>query len=61
MPIFLFSLLVTSYAVRGEFASGQAAPVNPSLLSLFEKQLKPFYHVGLSVREAAALEASLRS
>ena len=50
----------SSYAVRGEFASGQAAPVNPSLLSLFEKQLKPSYHVGLSVRKAAALEASLR-
>ena len=50
----------SSYAVRGEFASGQAALVNPSLLSLFEKQLKPSYHVGLSVLEAAALEASLR-
>ena len=31
----------SSYAVRGEFASGQAAPVNPLLLFLFEKQLKP--------------------
>ena len=51
----------SSYAVRSEFASGQAAPVNPSLLSLFEKQLKPSYHVGLTVCEAAALEASLRS
>ena len=51
----------SSYAIRGEFASGQAAPVNPSLLSLFEKQLKPSYHVGLTVCEAAVLEASLRS
>ena len=51
----------SSYAVRVVFALGQAAPVNPSLFSLFEKQLKPSYHVGLSVREAAALEASLRS
>ena len=51
----------SSYAVRGEFASGQAAPVNPSLLSLFEKRLKPSYHVGLTVCEAATLEASLRS
>ena len=51
----------SSYAVWGEFASGQAAPINTSLLSLFEKQLKPSYHVGLTVREAAALEASLRS
>ena len=51
----------SSYAVRGEFASGQAAPVNPALLSLFEKQLKPSYHDGLTVHEAAALEASVRS
>ena len=51
----------SSYAVRGEFASWQAAPVNPSFLSLFEKQLKPSYHIGLTVREAAVLESSLRS
>ena len=51
----------SSYAVRCDFASGQAVLVNPSLLSLFEKQLKPSYHVGLTVREAAALESSLRS
>ena len=47
--------------LSGEFASGQAAPINSSLLSLFEKQLKPSYHVGLTVCEAAALESSLRS
>ena len=51
----------SSYAVKGDFASGQAVPMNPSLLSLFEKQLKPSYLVGLSVWEAAALESSLRS
>ena len=51
----------SSYAVRGEFTSGQAAPVNSSLLSLFEKQHKPSYNVGLTVREAAALEAFLWS
>ena len=51
----------SSYAVRGEFASGQAVPVNPSFLSLFQKQLKPSYLVGLIVREAAAVEASVRS
>ena len=50
----------SSYAVEDEFASGQAVPVNLSLLSLYEKQLKPSYHVGLSVHEAAALESSLR-
>ena len=39
---------------------GGAAPVNSSLLSLFERRLKPSNHVGLSIREAAAFEASLR-
>ena len=51
----------SSYAVKGDFISGQAVPVNPLLLSLFEKQLKPSYRVSLTVREAAALESSLRS
>ena len=50
----------SSYAVKGDFASGQAVPVNPLLLSLYERQLKLSYHVGLTVREAAALESSLR-
>ena len=31
------------------------------LFSLFERRLKPSRHVGLSIREAAAFEASLRS
>ena len=35
--------------------------MNPSLLSLFERRLKPSDHVGMSIREAAAFEASLRS
>ena len=35
--------------------------MNPLLLSLFEKQLKLSYHVGLTVWEAVALESSLRS
>ena len=35
--------------------------MNPSLLLLFEKQLKPSYHIGLTVREAAAMESPLRS
>ena len=48
-----------SYVVKDVFAPGQAVPVNPSLLSLYEKQLKPSYHVGLTVRKAAALESSL--
>ena len=40
---------------------GVAAPVNSSLLSLFERRLKPSNHVGMSIREAAAFETSLRS
>ena len=51
----------STYAVHGDFAFGGAAPVNSSLLSLFERHLKPTHHVGLNIREAAALEASLRS
>ena len=50
-----------SYAVHGEFAAGHAAPVNPSLLSLFERQLMSSHLVGMSIREAEALEASVRS
>ena len=30
-----------SYAVHGDFAQGRAVPLNPSLLSLFERPLKP--------------------
>ena len=40
---------------------GGVALVNPSLLSLRECHLKPSNHVGLSIREAAAFEASLCS
>ena len=47
----------SSYAVHGDFALGGAAPINPSLLSLFERRLKPSHHVEGSIREAAALEA----
>ena len=35
----------SSYAVRGDFTSGQAVPVNPSLLSLFEMQLKLLFPI----------------
>ena len=40
---------------------GGAAPLNPSLLFLFKRRLKPSNHVGLSIRKAAAFEASLRA
>ena len=51
----------SSYAVRGDFASGHAAPVNLSLLSLFDRQLKPSHLVGMSIWGAAALEGSVRA
>ena len=35
--------------------------MNPSLLSMFERPLRPSLQLGLGVREAAALEASCRS
>ena len=56
-----FPSRVTAYGVRDPVFSGQALPVNSSLLSLFERQLKPSYHLGLSVKEAEAFEASLRA
>ena len=58
--LFLLSRSST-YAVHEDFAFGGVTSVNPSLLSLFEWHLKPTHHVGLTIREAAALEASLWS
>ena len=48
-------------AVHSDFAQGCASPVNPSLLSLFECPLRPSHHLGLNIREAAALESSFRT
>ena len=61
--VVIFSLpsRFSTYSVHGDFALGGAVPVNYSLLSLFERRLKPSNHVGMSIREAAAFEASLRS
>ena len=61
VPISFLPPRDSSYAVWGEFALGQSTPVHPSLLSLFVKQLKSSFHVGLSFREAATWGASLRS
>ena len=47
-------------AVHGELAVGNAVPVNPSLLSMFERSLRPSLQLGLSLREAALLESSSR-
>ena len=46
----------SQYEVRGDFAQGSAAPVNPSFLALFERPLRPNLQLGL-IREVAALEA----
>ena len=51
---------LSQYAVRGDFAQGSAAPVNPSLLALFKRPLWPNLQLGLIIREAAALEISFR-
>ena len=48
----------TQYAVSGDHAVGSAVSVNPSLLSMFKRPLRPSLQLGLTVREAAALEAS---
>ena len=48
----------SQHAVRGEFAQGSTAAVNPSLLALFERPLRPTLQLSLTIREAAALEAS---
>ena len=51
----------SQYAVGGDHALGSAVPVNPSLLSMFERPIRPSLQVGLTVREAASLEASCQS
>ena len=51
----------TQYVVRGEFTQGLAATVNPSLLALFERPLQPNLQLGLTIREAATLEALFRA
>ena len=57
---FFIPACATSYAVHGDFAQGQAVPVNPALLSLFKHNLRPSFMLGLSIREAAALGAFFR-
>ena len=50
-----------SYGIRGLHAPGKAVLVNESLLVHFDKTLRPSLLVGLSVRDAMALEASFRA
>ena len=47
--------------VKGDFALGRAVPVNESLLSHFERPLRPTLQLGVTVRDAIALEASCRA
>ena len=46
------------YSVGGGASLSSAAPVNPSLLAMFEHPLHPSLHLGLTIREAALLESS---
>ena len=51
---------MSQYAVHGDFASSSAVPVNPSLLSMFERSLRPSLQLGISLREAELMESSSR-
>ena len=51
----------SQYAVQGEHALSYAVPVNPSLLSMFERPIRPSLQLGRTVLEAATLEASCQS
>ena len=51
---------MSQYAVDGDFASSSAVPVNPSLLSMFERSLRPSLQLGISLREAVLMESSSR-
>ena len=46
------------YSVGSGSSLGSAAPVNPSLLAMFERPLRPSLHLGLTLREASLLESS---
>ena len=50
----------SQFAVHGEGALSGAAELNPSFAALIDRPLRPSLHVGMSIKEAAACEASLR-
>ena len=52
---------LSQYSVGGGSASGSAVQVNPSLLAMFERPLRPSTHLGLTLREASLLESSSRA
>ena len=49
---------LSQYAVHGDFASSAAVPVNPSLLSMFERSLHPSLQLGISLCETVLMESS---
>ena len=51
----------SQYSVGSVSSLGSAAPVNPSLLAMFERPLRPSLHLGLTLREASLLESSSRA
>ena len=51
---------LSQYAVHGDFSSSTAVPVNPSLLSMFDRTLRPSLQLGISLREACLMESSSR-
>ena len=56
----LFPQRLSQYAVHGDFSSSAAVPVKPSLLSMFERSLRPSLQLGITLREAALMESSSR-
>ena len=51
----------SQYSVGCSSSLGSAAPVNPSLLAVFERPLGPSLHLGLTLRETFLLESSSRA
>ena len=51
----------SQYSVGSASSLGSAAPVNPSLLAMFECPLRPSFHLGVTLREASLLESSSRA
>ena len=51
----------SQYSVGSGSSLGSAAPVNPSLLAMFERPLRPSLHLGLTLRESSLLESSSRA
>ena len=51
----------SQYSVGSASSLGSAAPVNLSLLAMFERPLRPSFHLGVTLREASLLESSSRA